>query len=73
VGGGLSGLYRSPTGQEPCAGRRPRSRDIDRNVLAMAATAGALEPKTAERPAANFTICPQAIEIEYPHSGIFYS
>jgi hypothetical protein len=47
VGGGLSGLYRSPTGQEPCAGRRPRSRDVDRNVLAMAATAGALEPKAA--------------------------
>jgi hypothetical protein len=73
VGGGLSGLYRSPTGQERCAGRRPRSRDIDRNVLAMAATAGALEPKAAERPTAHFTICPQAIEIEYPHSGIFYS
>jgi hypothetical protein len=49
VGGGLSGLYRYASGQEPCAGRRPRSRDIDRNALAMA-TAGALGPKAAERP-----------------------
>lgn len=39
----------------------------------MAATAGPLEPKAAERPAAHFTICPQAIEPEYPHSGIFYA
>ena len=29
--------------------------------------------KAAEPPATHFTICPQAIEIEYPYSGIFYS
>jgi len=42
-------------------------------VPAVAATAGAFEPEAAERSPIHFTVCPQAIEIEYPHSGIFYS
>jgi hypothetical protein len=31
------------------------------------------EKAQAEYSAIHFTICPQATEIEYPHSGIFYS
>jgi hypothetical protein len=42
-------LCRYPSGQESCAGRRPRSREIDHDVLALAAMVGALEPKAAER------------------------
>jgi hypothetical protein len=63
--GGLSGLYRYPSGQQPCAGRRPRSRDIER-TCSLWLWRPERSNQSGGAPATHFTICPQAIEIEYP-------
>jgi hypothetical protein len=61
----------TPSGQEPVpADTEDHAMSI---VRAGAATVGAFEPEAAECPAIHFAIRPQAIEIECPYSGIFYS